>query len=330
VKHTTTWGLGPYARTNTELAPEIAKEVNSALKKRRQNQPRRSSSVEGTGPVRNVATPMPPHTCDGFVSPFLIRSAIVCVSMSDPNAQIAQHIAREFPTTHWSVVLAAADSVAPWAAEALEELCRSYWGPVYAFVRRQGYSPDDALDLTQGFFARFLESKQVKLADRDRGRLRSFLLMSLKNFLANEWSRGQAKKRGGGQSFISLEAQREAETRLLAEPADSAAPPDQAFEKRWALTLLDQALSCLRDESAATGGQEQFDALKVFVWGDQTAVSQVEVADRLGMTANALRVAVHRLRRRFGELLRQSIARTVVSDDEIDVELRHLIKVISS
>jgi len=185
--------------------------------------------------------------------------------MSDPKEQSPQRFAGEFPTTHWSVVLAAADSAAPWALEALEELCRTYWGPVYAFVRRQGYSPDDALDLTQGFFARFLERKQVKLADRDRGRLRSFLLVSLKNFLANEWSHWQAEKRGGGYSFISLEEQREAETRHLAEPADPAAPPDQAFEKRWALTLLDQVLSCLRDESAGTGGKEQFDALKVFV-----------------------------------------------------------------
>jgi RNA polymerase sigma factor (sigma-70 family) len=227
-------------------------------------------------------------------------------------------------------VLAAADSVGPGAPEALEELCRTYWRPVYAFVRRQGHSVDDALDLTQGFFARFLERKQVKLADPDRGRLRSFLLVSVKTFVANDWARAQAEKRGGGLSFLSLDQQREAETRFLAEPADPAAPPDQAFEKQWALTLLDQALSRLRDESAATGGQEHFDALKVFVWGDQTAVSQVEIAARLGVTPNALGVSVHRLRRRFGELLRETIARTVVGENEIDVELRHLIEVISS
>jgi len=226
--------------------------------------------------------------------------------------------------------LAAGDSAAPWAHEALEELCRTYWRPVYAFVRRQGHGPDDALDLTQGFFARFLERKQVKLANPDRGRLRSFLLISLKNFLVNEWSRAQAEKRGGGRSFLSLDEQREAETRFLTEPADPAAPPDQAFEKRWALTLLDQALSRLRDESAATGGQEHFEALKVFVWGDQSAVSQVEIAAKVGMTPNALGVAVHRLRRRFGELLREAIAHTVASENEIDVELRHLIEVIGS
>ena len=214
--------------------------------------------------------------------------------------------------------------------EALEQLCRTYWHPVYSFVRRQGRGPDDALDLTQGFFARFLEKKHIKLADPDRGRLRSFLLASLKNFLLNEWANDQAKKRGGDYLFLSLEQQREAETRFRSEPADPAASPDQAFEKRWALTLLDQVLSRLRDESAATVGQEQFDALKVFVWGDQTAVSQVEIAAKLGMTPNALGVAVHRLRRRFGELLREAIACTVVGENEIDVELRHLMKVISS
>jgi RNA polymerase sigma-70 factor (ECF subfamily) len=227
-------------------------------------------------------------------------------------------------------VLAAADSVGSGAPEALEELCRTYWRPVYAFVRRQGHGVDDALDLTQGFFARFLENKQVKLADPNRGRLRSYLLVSVKNFLANDWARAQAEKRGGGCSFLSLDQQREAEAHFLAEPADPAAPPDQAFEKQWALTLLHQALSRLRDESAAAGGQEHFDALKVFVWGDQTAVSQVEVAARLGVTPNALGVSVHRLRRRFGELLRETIARTVIGENEIDVELRHLIEVISS
>jgi RNA polymerase sigma-70 factor (ECF subfamily) len=228
------------------------------------------------------------------------------------------------------VVLGAADSAAPGAPEALEKLCRTYWRPVYAFVRRQGHSVEDALDLTQGFFARFLERKQVKLADPDRGRLRSFLLVSVKTFLANNWARARAEKRGGGRSFLSLDEQREAETHFLAEPADPGAPPDQAFERQWALTLLEQALSRLRDESAATGGQEHFDALKVFVWGDQTAVSQVEIAAKLGITPNALGVSVHRLRRRFGELLRETIARTVVGENEIDVELRHLVEVISS
>lgn len=226
--------------------------------------------------------------------------------------------------------MAAADSAAPGTHEALEQLCRAYWPPVYAFVRRQGHSPDDALDLTQGFFSRFLERKQIKLADPDRGRLRSFLLSSLKNFLVNEWSRAQAEKRGGNRSFLSLDEQRDAETRFLTQPADPAASPDQAFEKRWALTLLDQVLSRLGDEFTVANGQQHFDALKVFVWGDQAAVSQVEIAAKLGMTPNALGVAVHRLRRRFGELLREAIARTVVGENEIDTELRHLMEVIGS
>src|SRR5437870_3983811 len=162
---------------------------------------------------------------------------------SDQDFFKARDLRAGFPTTHWSVVLTAADSAAPWTSEALEQLCHTYWRPIYAFVRRQGQSQEDALDLTQGFFARFLERKQIKLADPDRGRLRSFLLASLKNFLANERSRGQAEKRGGGHSIISLEEQREAETRFQAEPADPAAPPDQAFEKRRALTLLDKVLS---------------------------------------------------------------------------------------
>ena len=215
-------------------------------------------------------------------------------------------------------------------SEALEELCRTYWRPIYAFVRREGHGSEDAMDLTQGFFARFLERKQVKLADPDRGRLRSFLLASLKNFLANEWAHAQAQKRGGGRPLLSLDQTTEAETHFLAEPADPAVPPDQAFEKQWALTLLDQVLARLRDEFAATGGPAQFDALKVFVWGDQGAVSQVEIAAKLGITPNALGVAVHRLRRRYGELLREVIAQTVTTRDEVDVELRHLIEVIGS
>jgi RNA polymerase sigma factor (sigma-70 family) len=227
-------------------------------------------------------------------------------------------------------VAAAANSAVPGADEALEQLCRTYWHPVYSFVRRQGRGPDDALDLTQGFFARFLEKKHIKLADSDRGRLRSFLLVSLKNFLLNEWANEQAKKRGGRRRFLSLDEHREGETCFLAEPADPAMPPDLAFEKRWALILLDQVLSRLREESSATAGREHFDTLKVFIWGDQTAGSQVEIATKLGITPNALGVAVHRLRRRFGELLREAIARTVVGENEIDLELRHLIKVICS
>jgi len=234
-----------------------------------------------------------------------------------------------FASTHWDVVRTASDSSAPQSKEALEEVCRAYWPPVYAFVRRQGQDPDDALDLTQEFFARFLERKQVKLADPERGKFRTYLLTTLKNFLTNEWERSQAGKRGGGFSFISLDEQREAEIRYMAEPADPSPQPDEAFEKTWALLLLEQALVRLREEFSATGRQEHFDKLKVFLWGDQNTVSQVEVAAQLGMTPNALNVTVHRLRRRLGDLLRLAIAQTVAQDAEIDAELTHLIQIIS-
>ena len=145
------------------------------------------------------------------------------MASSDSHFAVSQGRRTEFPATHWTIVLAAGDSAGPGMHEALEELCGAYWPPVYAFVRRQGHSPDDALDLTQGFFARFLERKQVKLADRDRGRFRSFLLSLLKNFLANDWARGQAEKRGGGRSLFSLDQQSEAETHFLAEPPGNSA-----------------------------------------------------------------------------------------------------------
>jgi RNA polymerase sigma factor (sigma-70 family) len=252
--------------------------------------------------------------------------------MSDPsshgNAEAAP--CAQFTTTHWSIVLAAAETAAPGGREALEKLCHTYWPPVYAYIRRRGSNPDDARDLTQEFFAQFLEKKRVELADPERGRFRSFLVTALKNFLLNEWRRGHAKKRGGGQWLLSLDEQRDAETRFMAEPADPATTPDRAFEKRWALTLLDHVLSRLREEFATTGRQEYFDALKVFVWGDPGVVSQAEVAARLGITANALGVAVHRLRHRFGELVRTEIAQTVASPAEIDYELRHLMEVLGS
>jgi RNA polymerase sigma-70 factor (ECF subfamily) len=227
-------------------------------------------------------------------------------------------------------MILAAGTTAPGGYEALEKLCRLYWPPVYAYVRREGHNADDARDLTQEFFAQFLAKKRVKLADAERGRFRSFLVASLKNFLTSEWRRGQREKRGGGQWILSLDEQRDAETRLIAEPADPATTPDRAFEKRWTLTLLEHVLSRLRQEFAAAGRQEHFDALKVFVWGDPGTVSQGEVAARLGLTPNAAGVSVHRLRRRFGELLREEIAQTVASPADVDDELRQLTEVLGS
>ena len=250
--------------------------------------------------------------------------------MDSPNQPPEAAPPQFFATTHWSVVLRAGRESSRETQEALESLCRSYWYPLYAHARRLGWGPEDAQDLTQQFFARLLEHQYLQVADPERGRFRSFLLSSLDNFSKSEWRKQQAQKRGGGQWHISLDEQRDAETRFLAEPADPATTPDRAYEKRWAITMLERVLTRLRAEFSAAGRAEQFDALKVFVWGEPGAASQVDVAARLGITPNALGVAVHRLRRRFGELLREEIAQTVATPAEVDDELRHLIEVLGS
>jgi RNA polymerase sigma-70 factor (ECF subfamily) len=235
--------------------------------------------------------------------------------------------AGRFSTTHWSVVLQAGVGSSPKSAEALEKLCRNYWYPLYAYVRRKGHGPHDAQDLTQEFFARFLERKYVSLADRSRGRFRSFLLVSLQHFLVNEWQKTQTAKRGGAHRFVSLN-QPDAEVLYLAEPADDLAP-DRIFEKRWATGLLDQVLARLRREYAVAGKDELFEALKVFVWGERNTATYQEMAMQLGMSEGAVKVAVHRLRQRYRELLRAQVAQTVSSAEEIDEELRHLIAMVS-
>jgi RNA polymerase sigma factor (sigma-70 family) len=234
----------------------------------------------------------------------------------------------QFTTTHWSVVVAAGNTAAPGAAEALETLCRAYWKAVYAYIRHRGHDPEDALDLTQAFFARFLERKQVKLADPDRGRFRSFLIASLKHFIINEWRKGHAAKRGGDCRIVSLQEQREAETHFLIEPADPAAAPDLVYEKRWAHALLNHALERLSEEYASAGKQEHFNLLKTFVWGDAEGLSLARIGAKLGLNENATGAAVHRLKRRYGELLREEVGRTVAVKSDIDEELRHLLEVI--
>lgn len=232
-----------------------------------------------------------------------------------------------FDTTHWSVVLAAGHGSAPGSQEALETLCRSYWYPLYVYIRRRGCTPEDAQDLTQQFFARLLEKKYLRLADPARGKFRAFLLSSLQHFLASEWIKATAAKRGGGKTVISLN-EKDAEDRYLAEPADGLTP-EKVYEKRWAMTLLDQVLNRLRDEFAADGKADQFEQLKAFLWGEKTGPSYKEMAPRLGMTANEIGVAVFRLRDRYRKLLRTEVAHTVATAAEIDEELRHLIAVIS-
>lgn len=232
-----------------------------------------------------------------------------------------------FPTTHWSVVLSAKGGLLPNAEAALERLCRSYWYPLYAYVRRQGRSVEEAQDLTQEFFKRLLQKDYLGHPDPTRGRFRTFLLTALKRFLVNDWAKAHAVKRGEGRPVISLN-QPETESRFLAEPADPSTP-EKAFEKRWALTVLEHVLERLREEFTASGKTERFERLKVLLWGEKGSPPYARVAGELGLSEGALKVAVHRMRERFRELLRAEVANTVSSPGEIDDELRHLISVIS-
>ena len=229
----------------------------------------------------------------------------------------------EFATTHWSVVVRAGGGDSPQAAEALESLCRAYWYPLYAYVRRKGHSPHDAEDLTQEFFARLLEREYLQLADRSRGRFRTFLLTSLQRFLINEWNKANREKRGGGRRVISLDAD-ETETRFQAEPADNRTP-DRAFERRWAIVLLDQVLSLLQAEVAEDGRETLFDEIKPFLLGEENESSYAEIAKQVGMTEGNLKVTVHRLRRRYRGLLRREVSTTVDSPEVIDEEIRDLV-----
>jgi RNA polymerase sigma-70 factor (ECF subfamily) len=234
--------------------------------------------------------------------------------------------AEGFVTTHWSVVLHAGQQDSPKAVEALEELCQAYWYPLYAYVRRQGHGPSDAQDLTQEFFARMLEHNYLKLADSKRGRFRTFLLTSVKHFLINEWKKTNREKRGSGRELLSLD-QEMAESRFAVEPAVDQ-PPDALYDRGWAGILLDRALTALRGEFECSGKQDLFERLKVFVWGEKNALSYAAMAEQLDLTEGAVKVAVHRLRQRYGELLRAEIAQTVATPVEVEEELRYLVSVI--
>jgi RNA polymerase sigma-70 factor (ECF subfamily) len=233
-----------------------------------------------------------------------------------------------FAMTHWSVVVAAGRSDSTQARTALEKLCRTYWPPIYAFVRRQGHGPHDAQDLTQEFFARLLEKKSLAGVDRDKGRFRSFLLASLKHFLANEWDKAHAEKRGGGQALIPIDA-REAETSYCVDPADNVTA-DKIFERRWALTLLDLVLQRLREEYLRAGKAKLFEQLKVTLTEASRSVPYAEIATRLDLSEGAVKVAVHRLRQRYRELLRSEIAETVASPGEVEEEIRALFSALAS
>lgn len=232
---------------------------------------------------------------------------------------------RSFATTRWSIVLAARAPAEDAGGAALATLCRSYWYPLYAFVRRQGLGEHDAQDLTQEFFARLLEKGWLGGVERERGRFRSWLLASMKHFLANEWDKSRAKKRGGGVATISFDAM-SAETRFRHEPADTETA-EKLYDRRWALTLLDQVLARLREEMSAAGKLDLFEALKFSLTGGRTAYA--EVAAALGMSEGAVKVAVHRLRERYRELIRAEIAETVATPAEVEDELRHLLAALS-
>ncbi len=232
-----------------------------------------------------------------------------------------------FHTTHWSVVLAAGALETKQAAAALETLCRTYWYPLYAYVRRRGHGPEDAQDLAQEFFARLLAKESVRRADRERGRFRSFLLKSLQHFLVNEWARGQARKRGGGEKLIPLdEALAE---RLYREEPATPHPPENLYDRRWAVTLLDRAMERLGADYAAAGKRALFDQFKDLLLTEGSGEVYRGKALESGLSEGAVKVAVHRLRHRFGEAVRAEIAQTVATPAEVEEELRGLLAAMS-
>ena len=232
-----------------------------------------------------------------------------------------------FATTHWSVVLAAGWHDSPQTAEALEKLCRTYWLPIYAYIRRKGHTPEDAQDLTQEFFARLLAKQGLEDVSPLKGKFRSFLLASVNHLLSDEWDRATRKKRGGGRELISFDAQT-AEERCRLEPADELTP-ERIFERRWALALVEQVLSRLEQEHVKAGKAALFGVLKEFLTGGKESQDYHAAAERLGITEGAVRVAVHRLRQRFGELFRDEVADTLASPEEIHAEMRYLLAVLS-
>jgi len=243
--------------------------------------------------------------------------------MSTPTSEAISPGAKEFCTTHWSMVLRAGGA-GNAAQAALSHLCQAYWYPLYAFVRRQGHTAHDAQDLTQAFFAQLLERGGVEGVAPERGRFRTWLLAVLQHFLINEWRRARTQKRGGGAVHLSLDD--DAEARYLVEPADPITA-EKLFDRRWALTLLDRVLARLGAEQAQTGKAAQFEALKFCLSGEKHAYA--EVAAKLEMTEAAVKVAVHRLRERYRALIRTEIAETVASPEEVDGELRDLFAALS-
>ena len=227
-----------------------------------------------------------------------------------------------FVTTHWSVVLSARAPDSPQTAAALETLCRTYWYPLYAYCRRQGRAPHDAQDLTQGFFTRLLQKDYLQAAAREKGKFRTFLLVAFKRFLANEWDREHAQKRGGFAPVVSIDEEL-AESRFAAEPSHNV-PPDVLFDRHWAMMLLERTMAQLQEEYVASGRAKLFEYLQSCLAREESALPYAEIAARLNLTEAAVKMAVQRLRARYREILRAEIAHTVSSAEEVEEEIRHL------
>jgi RNA polymerase sigma-70 factor (ECF subfamily) len=237
----------------------------------------------------------------------------------------AQETRRGFPHTRWSLVFAATRKDSVESGVALEAFCRAYWQPLYAYVRCCGHSSHDAQDLTQEFFGRLLEKRWLEAASREKGKLRTFLITALKNFMSNELRRASAQRRGGGQRHVQFDTAL-AESRLV---ADQGKAPDQAFDRQWALTLLNLTVERLREEFVAVGRPDDFEALKDCLMAGRGAIDYAALATRLMLSEGAARVAAHRLRKRFREIYREEISLTVADDADLNAELRHLAAVLA-
>jgi RNA polymerase sigma-70 factor (ECF subfamily) len=244
------------------------------------------------------------------------------MALPDSHPQSAANGGAYFATTHWSVVLEARAEDSPKAVDALAQLCRTYWYPLYAYIRRRGHESHDAQDLTQEFFARLLGNNILKSVQQERGKFRWFLLSAVKRFLANERNREQAAKRGGGRNIVSLDEET-AEGRYRYEIPDHTTP-DKLFDQSWAMTLLEQAQVQLQREYAESNRRELFDQLRIFLSGDRAPLSHSEAGAVLGMNEGAVKVAVHRLRQRYRDCLREQIAQTVSTPAEVDEEIQQL------
>lgn len=232
-----------------------------------------------------------------------------------------------FTTTHWSVVLNAQDPASPEAKDALEKLCGTYWYPLYVFVRRQGYDDATAKDLTQGFFAKLLEKNYLADVRPENWKFRTFLLVALKHFISDEWDKARALKRGGDRIIVSLD-ETTGEDRYRHEPVDLM-DAEKLFDRRWVMTLLERARARLEEEYRLADKAVLYERLQIFDSGDHDIPSYAEVAPELGLSESGLRTAVHRMRQRHRELVREEVAQTVNSPAEVDEEIRHLLRVIS-